>query len=383
MPHLSDFAGSPLLPASYVRLALIGLAIVLISIYVFVHHKHKHFQDRLKSLLIATVVILSLILLVIGVALGFVLIPKPNIVTAVPATASQNVDTKSFVEIQFDHPVSRRLMEKSIEPEVPGVWIFEDPVYATHLYRKLVFYPDVTLNSNTNYTVKLANITNTLGVSSTYDFNYSFTTKKDPVAAKQVIEEKKATVKLSVPVYLQQHTLSCEIASLRMALAYIGVQKSEGELLAQVGFDNTPHIGGTWGDPYEHFVGNVDGNQMRDGYGVYWGPIERVAKMYGGAQAFQNGSISELTGNILKGNPVIIWVYSSNGTPTHWKTPSGKEIFAVAGEHTVVAVGFVGEASNPTQIIVNDSLVGQVYWPRSFFDRKWATFSQSGVIVFK
>ena len=150
-----------------------------------------------------------------------------------------------------------------------------------------------------------------------------------------------------------------------------------------VGFDDTLHVGNIWGNPYEHFVGNVNGNQMRDGYGVYWGPIERVAKIFEGAQAFQNGNISLLTSNIQKGNPVIIWVYSKSGAPTHWKTPSGQDIFAVAGEHTVVVVGYVGPADNPTELIVNDSLVGQDYWPRALFDHKWATFSQSGVVIYK
>jgi len=275
-------------------------------------------------------------------------------------------------------------MDKSISPDVPGVWIFEDPVYATHLYRKVTFYPDAGLNAGTTYTIKIANIENVLQMFKSGDFQFSFKTKDAPASSvKALTTIQSQTVRLGVPAYLQQHTLSCEVASLRMALAYKGVVKSEDELLGLVGYDNTPHIGGTWGNPYQHFVGNVNGNQMRDGYGVYWDPIARVASMFGSAQAFQNQNIQFLTSQIQKGNPVIIWVFSSSGAPTHWKTPTGVDVFAVAGEHTVVVVGYVGPANNPTQMIVNDSLVGQVYWSRALFDHKWATFAQSGVVVFK
>jgi uncharacterized protein YvpB len=241
----------------------------------------------------------------------------------------------------------------------------------------------MSLNSNTEYQVKIAGIQNTIQTSKPYDLEISFRTENVPQVAVAISAVQRQTSKLAVPAYLQKYTLSCELASLRMALAYKGIEKSEDDLLNQVGVDNTPHVGNVWGNPYEHFVGDVNGKQMKNGYGVYWGPIERVAKMYGEALAFEHGNIGMVTQNILKGNPVIVWAYSKNGTPTSWTTPNGVKIFAAAGEHTVVVVGFVGPADNPTEIIVNDSLVGQVHWSRSLFDRKWATFSQSGVIIFK
>lgn len=45
-------------------------------------------------------------------------------------------------------------------------------------------------------------------------------------------------------------------------------------------------------------------------------------------------------------------------------------------------VGFVGSAKNPTQIIVNDPLVGQVYVSRAVFDKKWEIFGRSGVVIY-
>jgi uncharacterized protein YvpB len=382
MQYTVPIEGSPLLPPTHL-LVTYGIGFLLLTAFIFliIHFRNRKlsFRHKIKEFLAW----LALLLAGIVVIIWYMFFLSPQIISVSPTPDSESVDQKSAITIQFNRPVSRRAMEKQISPDVPGVWVFEDQLYATHFYRKLVFYPDIGLDSNMTYQVQLKNIKNTLRTSKGFDYLFSFKTREDPIITKAVQTLKKTTIKLPVPVYLQQHTLSCELASLKMALAYKGIMKSEEELLAQVGVDNTPHIGNIWGNPYEHFVGNVDGRQMRDGYGVYWGPIERVAKEYGNAQAFQNGDIKLLTSNILNGNPVIIWVYSKNGTPTHWQTPSGIDIFAVAGEHTVVVVGFVGEADNPSQIIVNDSLVGQVYWSRELFNRKWASFSQSGVIIYK
>jgi len=167
-----------------------------------------------------------------------------------------------------------------------------------------------------------------------------------------------------------------------MALVYKGVNESEENLLNAVGYDPTPHQGNVWGDPHKAFVGNVDGRQMVDGYGVYWEPIARAGSIYRETKSFENWTVDQLTNEIANDNPVVIWVYSSGGVPTTWYTPDGKEIYATSGEHAVTAVGFVGSTDDPTHIIVNDPLVGQVYWPRVLFDKKWSTFSNSGVVVY-
>src|SRR5947208_1371589 len=88
---------------------------------------------------------------------------------------------------------------------------------------------------------------------------------------------------LNVPQYHQQHGLSCEAAALRMALASLGIARTEDSLLSQIGADLRPHYtdasGFHWGDPYVSFVGNVDGAERNlTGYGVYDTPIARVAQ---------------------------------------------------------------------------------------------------------
>lgn len=190
------------------------------------------------------------------------------------------------------------------------------------------------------------------------------------------------TFKLGVPAYLQKYSLSCEISALQMALEFKGVKLDEDRILSEIGVDKTERKDGFWGDPHAAFVGNVNGRQMVSGYGVYWEPIARVARNYRKALDFRGWGIGQLTNEIGKGNPVIIWVYSSNGAPVTWNTLAGKSIFGVRGEHAVLAVGFVGPKDDPTSIIINDPLIGQIEWPRVYFDNKWKTFNQSGVVIY-
>ena len=89
-----------------------------------------------------------------------------------------------------------------------------------------------------------------------------------------------------------------------------------------------------------------------------------------------------MTHELSNGNPVVIWTYSSGGWPTTWTTPDGQTVAAFRDEHAVTAVGFVGSADNPSQIIINDPLVGQVYWQRAYFNQKWQSFNNAGVVVY-
>lgn len=383
MQYNINFAGSSLVPPPvFIGSVVISVLLFFALIFLLIHFRDRSLSlsHKLKDFLFWSV----LVILCGGALLGSIFLPAPEVVNVSPIGGASTVEPKgTVVSISFDRPVNRRQMEKSITPDVPGVWVFEEPLYGTHLYQKLSFYPDTTLNAGVEYRVKLNGVKNTLQTSKPFDYEFLFSTREDAKVAEEVKEVEAKTVKLAVPVHLQQHTLSCEVASLKMALAFRNVSKTEEELLSQVGVDNTPHVGGVWGNPYELFVGNVDGNQMKDGYGVYWGPIERVAKNYVDAKAFEGGSVSAVTAELDAGNPVILWTYSKNGTPTSWKTPSGQEIYAVAGQHAVVLVGYVGLPSNPEQLIINDPLVGQIYWSRTTFDKKWASFNESGVVVYK
>jgi len=671
LSYFGPVEGSPLIPPEVITAYFLVFFAVLAGLYYFLHKKRQPVLLWHKIKLLVVVAFFLKLFFIGGGSLlaAYWLIPRPNIQSTLPAKNDDYYGTKRKIEIIFDRPVSRSSLEKSISPDVPGVWVFENAIYTTHFYRKVTFYPTQSLIPDTTYTVKLSNIKNPLKVSEPYAYSYSFktqpaphvtnvtpvsgtsdvaintpltvslsdpndaisefdfqiepnhpftskldvqkkqytltpampykqgtkytftvkktdvifnlptnsviqrgntaqvyqgtfTTKEAPgitqfapsdgalptdpivinfsedmnrksvednfsitpqtvgaitweddktltftpirlsnetkytvkiakgtkslgsgffendvvktfttighvkvsqfsprdgvnavgianqvrVAFDQEVDKKSAeakfaivpaiagtfswdgntmvftpssnfvfstkytvtiasgvktikgqdsnssfatsfttqegTVKLAVPAYLQQYSLSCEIAALRMALAFKGVSLSEDTILGQVGIDNTPHVGNVWGNPNNAFVGNVNGRQMADGYGVYWGPIAKAAKNHRSAQDFQGWDITQLTHEISSGNPVVIWVYAGGGYPTTWTTPDGQTIFAYRDEHAVTAVGYVGPANNPSQMIINDPLHGQVYWERAYFDKKWASFGRAGVVVY-
>lgn len=287
-----------------------------------------------------------------------------RVIQFIPTDGWAAVGINNQIKTTFDQAVDKKSAESkfSIAPAISGIFSWDG--------NTMIFTPSQNFAFSTKYTVTIASGVKTVfGLDSNKNFETSFTTQEQ-------------TVKLAVPIYLQQHTLSCEIASLRMALAYKGKKLSEETILGQVGVDNTPHSGNIWGNPNNAFVGNVDGNQMIDGYGVYWNPIARVAKMYRSAQEFQGWSITQLTQALSEDHAIVIWTYSSGGWPTSWNTPDGQHIFAYRDEHAVTAVGYVGPADNPSQIIINDPLHGQVYWQRAYFDKKWESFGRAGVVVY-
>lgn len=379
-------AGSPLIPTDAITIALIVFAAVLVLVYLglLLRNQTLPLRARLKA-----VSRIALIILFFGAAgmvslTAYWLLPQPNLIQS-QVVSKEPLSLDQPLVFQFDRPVSRQKLTKTITPDVPGVWVFEDPLYRTHLMRRVVFYPQVTLNPDTEYTIQLGTISNTSGLSPSVTQTYRFRTSKQPqslTAALATVVKTEPVTKLGVPAYLQQHALSCELSSLRMALAYRGNTVSEDTLLGQVGVDNTPHNGSIWGDPNEKFVGNVNGRQMVNGYGVHWGPIARVASSYRRAEAFEGSNLQRLTVEIKNGNPVLVWVFSNRGVSTTWYTPGGKQIYAVRDEHSVVVVGFTGPAASPTQLIINDPLIGQVYWSRSWFEKKWGIFNRSGVIIY-
>ncbi|MBI2483551.1 C39 family peptidase [Candidatus Uhrbacteria bacterium] len=191
------------------------------------------------------------------------------------------------------------------------------------------------------------------------------------------------SARLRVPFLPQEHALSCEIATLRMALAYRGNAVTEAELLKKVGTDPTPHRGGVWGDPDEAFVGDVDGRAPVTGYGVHAGPIGRVAGEYRRAEVIERATPAMLADAIAHGNPVIIWGYvPGRGRPVSWKTPAGKTVQAVDGEHTRIVVGYAGTTEKPTGFLVIDPIYGEQYWPVAKFVRNWESLGKTGVVVY-
>ena len=176
---------------------------------------------------------------------------------------------------------------------------------------------------------------------------------------------------LAVPLFRQQHALTCEAASLRMALGTIGVNVDEADILSRLSVDPTPRqqqpdASVVWGDPDVGFVGSFDGVFARDGYGVYERPIADVALSLG-VQTRHGRDIdpADVYNAASQGQPVVVWV--PYGLTVHgrgqWSTTDGKLVPFVVTEHCVVLA------------VVTDT--GVVYadpWDAAFKSADYATF---------
>ena len=195
---------------------------------------------------------------------------------------------------------------------------------------------------------------------------------------------KEANVKLDVPFHKQERPLSCEIATLRMALNYYGLRVSENELLAQLPFETSSsrRPGNIWGDPNEGFVGDINGRMPNSGYGVYEKPIAEVAGNYREAQALNGTSLATILEHVAAGRPVVVWGHISSGKDISWTTPDGAPVKAIFGEHTKVITGFIGTVSNPKYLVLLDPIYGKVIWSTDKFLQNWATLDNRAVVVY-
>lgn len=155
----------------------------------------------------------------------------------------------------------------------------------------------------------------------------------------------------------------CEVSSLAMLLQFAGVKVTKMELAEKIKKNPTPfrRINGQvhYGNPNEGFVGDLY-SLKKPGYGVYHGPIAKLAKTYMGNR------IVDLTGKPFRsvldqlnaGYPV--WVIdNSHFAPLPeqywetWVTPEGK-IKITYKEHSVLVTGF-----DRDHIYFNDPLAGE------------------------
>jgi uncharacterized protein YvpB len=293
----------------------------------------------------------------------FTTIGEIQVTRTSPGNKATGVGTKSGIQITFDQEVDHVSAEAhiSLEPNIPLSFRWEE--------NTVNIQPLSTFQYNSNYKINLKNgIISVHGLNLSKDLSFSFTTEPE-------------VVKLAIASDLQDQALSCEAAALKMALAGKGVTVSESEIMTYVGFDPTPHSGATWGDPYEAFVGDIRGKQNTTGYGVYWGPIAHAANHWRPSEAFTGWTVPQITEEISKGNAIVVWGVYGSGYEDSWHTPAGKYIYAWKGEHARTVIGYVGSKDNPTQIILNDTYAGQIYWSRARFEQDWAIFGNAGVVV--
>lgn len=270
---------------------------------------------------------------------------SPGPIVAAFSNISHEYDIHTPIVISFDQPVVHKSAEKafSINPAVKGALSWKND--------RLIFTPSKFENQK-KYTATLgAGVSAQFGLPSNIKSALSFYTIPE-------------VIKLAVPYFQQEYSRSCEAASLRMTLAYRGIQTNDMDILQKIGYAPREKdlINDIWDDPHVMFVGNASKDEG-SGYGVYAEPVALAAKKFGREAAYTTTVTPQfIAKNIHAGNPVILWGYTSLEVPqTIWKTPTGGEALALNGEHARVVVGVYGSETNPIGFYIHDPKNGRQY----------------------
>lgn len=191
---------------------------------------------------------------------------------------------------------------------------------------------------------------------------------------------------LKVPWYHQAFELSCEEASLRMALASEGIATTDSAILNIIGNDLRPayfdKTGLHWGDPFATFVGNVNGSEVAlTGYGTYYPTIAHAAAVLGGhvLRSGQGIPASDVYQAVLHGHPVVAWV-TYKWVLLHrndYVAFDGRTVtYAGPGEHAVVVVGVT-----PTRVLINNPWSGPEWISKTTFEPVYGTYDDMAVIL--
>lgn len=201
----------------------------------------------------------------------------------------------------------------------------------------------------------------------------------------QIVMPGKEKIFAKVPFKRQEHPITCEVAALRMALNYLGINVTEEELIEELVFDTREpkSYRNIWGDPDNGFVGDVNGSVfLGTGYGVYEKPIFDLALRYRDAAIIEQATLSKVLSEVKEGNPVIVWGLLNNKNLMTWRTRKGKEVEAYPGEHTRVVMGYTGTISNPNSIILMDTLYGKISMSKAQFLADWKKLENRAVVVY-
>jgi uncharacterized protein YvpB len=201
---------------------------------------------------------------------------------------------------------------------------------------------------------------------------------------------------LAVPFHYQRHTLTCEIAALRMAAEYFGQRWQEDGLLTLLPVDECQprYEGGriVWADPNRVFPGNVGGWQLYRGgleryperaerglwgYGIHAPAIAGLAARIG-LPAELMDRVEAVYAAIDRGHVPIVIVPDGGRDQAitwQWTTPQGQPVTVMNAEHSVVVRGYDDQT-----VWVHDPKGKVGSYPRDRFERAFALL-RSGVAI--
>ena len=276
---------------------------------------------------------------------SYTVAPPGHVVVTGQSPHGGNVALASSISFTFDQPVDHASAQAhfSLSPALAGTFSWAG--------NTMTYHPS-QLDYQSGYTASLsAGISGTFGLPSSQAFNNGFTTTYQ-------------VTKLNVPYFTQAYGLSCEEAALRMALAFRGINTTDFDIVGRVGYAPRPRDTGTntWDDPYQMFVGDINGAQNSTGYGVYGPPIAKAAQSYGrNATASSGVSASYIAQQVIAGNPVVAWGYVHTPHADSWNSPDGV-IAAYTGEHARTIYGVAGQPDNIVGFYIHDPIYGNLFW---------------------
>lgn len=201
---------------------------------------------------------------------------------------------------------------------------------------------------------------------------------------KLIEEEKKKHFIIDKVMLLNQYDVGlptgCESVSLKILLAYYGIDVSLEEITSKLRKSEIPHMEGGilyGGDPDLEFIGDP---HQHDAYGVYAKPILTVGKEYlSNLRYVENKTLKDIL-NIVKDNhPVIVWNSTNMSIPyisDSWiDKRTGKRINWLKNEHALVIIGYT-----PASIIVSDPLTGSIrYLDRKLFQSRYDIMGRKAI----
>lgn len=253
--------------------------------------------------------------------------------------------------------------------------LFKEPVSLEYFSSALTITPNVLGSYNIKGNIGTFTPKNPLAPQTTYNVSYN-----DGINTySSVFDTRPVLHILAVPYHRQQYARSCEAASLRMALEYLGTFTNDMEIVNLAGYIPTePNWSErTWDNPYEMFVGFISGKQV--GYGMYASALSKSAiKLGHNAQVLENPSIQDIAEAIWNDKPVVAWGYINDTIPklSYFNTDNGQRVPIYSNEHARVIVGVVGSPKNPVGFYLHDPLSGVAneYWSAEKLQKHMSIF---------
>jgi uncharacterized protein YvpB len=196
-----------------------------------------------------------------------------------------------------------------------------------------------------------------------------------------------SSARIAVAPVVQKYALDCEAAALQMALSSVGISVTQDQLLAQFGDDPRAPImkNGApvqWGDPYQTFVGNVNGDFVVTGYGVYYPAIVNAATAEGAAASGREGwQPAELYAAVAAGHPVVVRVphLLAAASVGYWTAWDGRQVWYSHRDHAQTLVGYDYGAGTVT---LADPADGQIHtYSMAAFEHAFAVFHSQAIEV--